>query len=311
MKIIIDPDLKSLLEPLTPYEYDQLEKNIISDGCREPLVLWGETLVDGHNRYSICQENDIEFKTAQRDFESKEDVKDWIDKNQLGRRNLTPNQMSLIIGRRYERAKADRGKRGKGKKSGQIDQSFVGNTSQRIAAESGVGEATVRRAGRLVKALDTIKDFAPEVEEKIHNKERVNRRDVIRAAKSVSDGDIETAKEILNKGTARINRDAKIKNDGAGQEIPEELKQIFIDAKEFDAWLKKLTEISRGVTALKKNPAITWVNNQLFGSAMRMLREIIRDSKPYAICPVCNGIKCDTCHDSGVVSEPVFEARKE
>ena len=54
MNIEINPEFKALLPPLPPEEYRQLEKNIIADGCREPLVVFNNTLVDGHNRYEIC-----------------------------------------------------------------------------------------------------------------------------------------------------------------------------------------------------------------------------------------------------------------
>ena len=58
MTIKIDPEFKSLLAPLSPEEYNQLQANIEADGCREPLVIWkGEDiLVDGHNRLEICNE---------------------------------------------------------------------------------------------------------------------------------------------------------------------------------------------------------------------------------------------------------------
>ena len=65
-----------------------LEKNILSDGIRDPLVLWGDILVDGHNRYKIAQQYGLPYKTVQKEFSSENDVKKWIIENQLGRRNL-------------------------------------------------------------------------------------------------------------------------------------------------------------------------------------------------------------------------------
>ena len=44
---------------------------------------------------------------------------DWIDANQLGRRNLTPDQRSIIRGRRYNRMKKAQG--GAREASGQSD----------------------------------------------------------------------------------------------------------------------------------------------------------------------------------------------
>ena len=86
--IIIDKDFKSLIPPLSKEEYKQLTDNIVEEGCREPLILWNNTLIDGHNRYEICTENNIEFKTTTKDFDSREDAEVWIITNQFGRRNL-------------------------------------------------------------------------------------------------------------------------------------------------------------------------------------------------------------------------------
>lgn len=89
--IHIDPEFKSLIPPLSKEEYKLLEKSILSEGCRDPLVVWQNgklTLIDGHNRYEICQKNNIEFITKEISFSGKDDVKIWIIKNQFGRRNL-------------------------------------------------------------------------------------------------------------------------------------------------------------------------------------------------------------------------------
>jgi len=38
--ITIDPELKSLIPPLTKDEREQLERNILEHGCLQPLVVW-------------------------------------------------------------------------------------------------------------------------------------------------------------------------------------------------------------------------------------------------------------------------------
>lgn len=89
MPIIIDNELKQLLKPLELEEYQQLEQSIIAEGCRDALVLWGDILVDGHNRYEICIKHGIKFETSQKNFDSYDDAKIWMIDNQLSRRNLT------------------------------------------------------------------------------------------------------------------------------------------------------------------------------------------------------------------------------
>lgn len=86
----IDNEFKSLIPPLTTEEYNGLEQDIINRGCRIPLDSWGDIVVDGHNRYEICEKHNLPFETKQIEFESKDEAKIWIIGNQLRRRNLVP-----------------------------------------------------------------------------------------------------------------------------------------------------------------------------------------------------------------------------
>ena len=99
----IDPEFQSQIPPLTNDEFKQLEENILKEGkLISPLIVWGNTLVDGHNRYAILQKHpEIYFSTMPLPFESREEVLAWICKNQLGRRNLTPEQKKFLMGKQY------------------------------------------------------------------------------------------------------------------------------------------------------------------------------------------------------------------
>lgn len=93
MSIIIDKEFESLIPPLSPEEYAQLEENCVREGIRDPLVVWdsddGEILVDGHNRMKISAEHGgIPFQIVRMHFDGRDSVKEWIVKNQFGRRNI-------------------------------------------------------------------------------------------------------------------------------------------------------------------------------------------------------------------------------
>jgi len=299
----IDPEFKSLLQPLIKEEYAQLEQNLIADGCREPLVTWNDIIIDGHNRYEICTKNMIDFKVAAREFTDREAVKDWIDKNQLGRRNLSPEQMGNIRGRVFNRKKKPGGLAWR---KDLVQNEPAGDAAEMLAKEFGVSASTIKRDGQFASAIETLKPIA-DIETKIQQKEKVNRQDVIKAAEAVKTGDVETAKEILNKGTAQIKKEASVMHDEAGNEIPEEYKPLFIAAKQFDKWLQILTDLDKSVTAVQKEPAFAWLPKKVsFDPTLRRLREIIRNAKPYAICPDCKGLKCKNCHDSGVVIKSCY-----
>lgn len=96
MSLKIDNEFKNLIPPLTKEEYQQLEENLIKEGCIDALILWNGTIVDGHNRYEICTRRKIHFDTKEMIFNSKEEVKEWIIRHQFGRRNISINQRSLL-----------------------------------------------------------------------------------------------------------------------------------------------------------------------------------------------------------------------
>jgi hypothetical protein len=90
MNIVVNEELKAYIDPLTPDEHEALERSILAEGCRDALVLWGEVLVDGHNRYGICQKHGLPFQTVQNTrFRSIEDVHLWMIDQHLGRRSVS------------------------------------------------------------------------------------------------------------------------------------------------------------------------------------------------------------------------------
>ena len=92
----IDPEFRALIAPLQPDEYKQLEANLVTNGCRDALVMWRGTLIDGNHRLEICDRVGIEYRTIEMALPSREHVLLWIEQNQLGRRNLTDDQRAAI-----------------------------------------------------------------------------------------------------------------------------------------------------------------------------------------------------------------------
>lgn len=92
----IDAEFQSLIPPLTFEEKKMLEESILNEGCRDAIVLWGDTIIDGHNRYEICNKHGIPFETVSREFENRNEVIEWIIKNQFGRRNLPIHERARL-----------------------------------------------------------------------------------------------------------------------------------------------------------------------------------------------------------------------
>ena len=103
MNITINDELRAFVDPLTDIEYAALERSMLAEGCRDALVLWGDVLIDGHNRYDICRKHGIDFRTVQNNsFASIEDVMLWMIDNHLARRSVSDFQRGLLALRKKE-----------------------------------------------------------------------------------------------------------------------------------------------------------------------------------------------------------------
>lgn len=164
----IDPEFKALIPPLSAQEREQLEANIVAyGGARDPLTVWHtETgdliLLDGHNRHEICTRLGLDYHTEVVRLPDRDAAADWIDSNQLGRRNLTADAFTLLLGRRYARAKKAHG--GVRFSSDQNDH-LPERTADRLAAQHGVGPATVRRAEKFFQEVERTPELKAAVAE--------------------------------------------------------------------------------------------------------------------------------------------------
>jgi hypothetical protein len=103
VNIVVQEDLKTYIDPLTQDEYDALERSLLAEGCRDALVLWGDVLVDGHNRYGLCQKHGLPFNTVQNTrFRTIADVYLWMIDQHLGRRSVSDFQRGVLALRKKE-----------------------------------------------------------------------------------------------------------------------------------------------------------------------------------------------------------------
>ncbi len=109
MDIIVNQELKAYIDPLTQDEHDALERSLLAEGCRDALVLWGDVLIDGHNRYGICSKHGIPFNTVQNTrFKSMDDVHLWMIEQHLGRRSVSDYQRGVLALRKRDILEARR-----------------------------------------------------------------------------------------------------------------------------------------------------------------------------------------------------------
>ena len=172
----IDPEFASIIPPLREDEQKQLEENILADGVViNPLIVWNDVIVDGHNRYRILQQHpEIQFTTYEKEFSDRYEAIAWICKNQLGRRNLTPQQFKYLVGQQYEAEKCT--EQFHGNQHTLTNKSGVGQfdrhqksecTAERIARETNTSEKYVRRSGQFSKGVDAAEEAVPGIKQEI------------------------------------------------------------------------------------------------------------------------------------------------
>src|SRR3954466_9868459 len=184
----VDLEFQSYLRRLREAEYGQLEASLIASGCREPLIVWHDIILDGHHRFEICTKHGISFETHEIDFPDRQAALAWMLQNQLGRRNCTLDEFAYYLGKLYEGRKRQ-GERtdlqGAEATSGTFYQKST--TAAIVAAEHGVSEKTVRNAAEFASNVDRLAEAAgPEVRRGILSGEvGLTRQDVKEAAQAV------------------------------------------------------------------------------------------------------------------------------
>lgn len=165
----INQKFKNLIPPLSVEERELLKESIKSEGVRDKLIVWNGMLIDGHNRYEICQELKIPFETQEKDFDSESEAEEWIMRNQLARRNLPDVERARIALKLKDRVAV----KAKERQVAQLKQNstVVPNLAQRqetnilpnlaectesktmivLAKQAGIGKETLRKVEKVDK----------------------------------------------------------------------------------------------------------------------------------------------------------------
>jgi hypothetical protein len=247
--IIILPVLKDLIRPLDNDEIGQLKANILANGCQDSLKIWQTTqkiinpdsvtneeqfvLIDGHNRYKICTENNVSFAVSIMKFQSLDDVISWMIDLQLGRRNMSPNEIAYYRGLKYNQEK-------KIEKTDNFSSSGTSEkTSQKLAKQYGINEKTIRRDAEFAKGVESL---SPELKRDFLNGNvRVPKKDIEELGKTDIREKISTIEAI----TTYIAPKKDVKTPKVEKIVPlvitnksERIREKVKNANDFDITVK-------------------------------------------------------------------------
>jgi hypothetical protein len=164
--IKIDPSFRDLLCPLSEYEEKALEGTLLAHGCLSPLIVEEKlgVLIDGHNRLRLCEMHGIPYEVKTLMLGGRESAEKWIIRNQLGRRNLTPERLEAYIEQIYRHAKKNPGFQAGDEWEGNPGGKAVRaqnepvvkshETAKKVGEQFGKSQATVRRIAKKIEAIE-------------------------------------------------------------------------------------------------------------------------------------------------------------
>lgn len=254
----VDPEFRDKIPPLTDAEFEQLKENILSAGeVYEPICVWNGTIVDGHNRWRIIQEHpEIPFKVKEMGFSDKWEAFDWMYANQLGRRNLTGEQKTYILGKLYEVRKQRYG--GDRKSSLQNEDLKPGSrTAAIVAREQGVGQSTVERAEHFVKGIDKAAEVDPEFKREVLSGEvKAKKSDLAAIRKLESEEEVKAAVEAIRNPPPKPHK-PKVPTDpeaaakrAEARELDKRIHEIAEDMRKTDIAAYTQQDLERDLTLI-------------------------------------------------------------
>ena len=280
----IDPELKDLLRPLTTEEYECLEESIKDLGMAyDPIIHWNNTIVDGHHRYEICEHGGYDYELVELEFDSREEVKQWILEKQFGRRNLTPTEIKYYRGLRYTKAS-------EGYKSGSHD-----GFAKQLVEEEKVSIKTLQRNAEFAKTLQ-------EADSTVRDK---------------------VLQEFVKPTPSELKEIVKMAPKDQKKAIDSIEQGTSIEYEDIDGWISDLAEPYRQSVAYlrsvkKKMEAIAFNPTEGKYVASKHTRiknnldeliDAIHQCEPVSGCKDCGGVGCNNCYGTGFLSRAAKESQ--
>lgn len=329
----VDEEFQGLCPPLLPEELELLRSSLQSDGCRESIKVWEQggkrLIVDGHNRYAICREGSIAFNVEAMEFDDRAAAVDWIINQQLGRRNLTPEQKTYLIGKRYTSERLARGRppseespEESAEEPGESE-AVNGSTADRLAEEYGTSPRTITRAAAYSEALDLVGErIGADVKDllmrgAVHATQAAvvqyaamplgqARRVATLLRNSTCDRLRAAMDRIIGNGAEVAEPAAQAVVDACGNEVPDRLRSLVTEDK-LSAAAKTLGGVMREIRGCVSADAKfgAWLVLEEFVDAIGRARSVLLNGRFHAVCPRCNGRTrgCRECRNVGYVPQ--------
>ena len=152
----------SLSVPFGPERETELEKSLLRDGCREPIIVWDGVIIDGYKRYRICSAEAIDFSVKEMDFPSEEEAVSWVCRRRIPEHPKHSVPYRYLVGRLYNAQKRiyrEVRKQPEDIRTVQLNPDWD-RVSYYIAEEFDLNHATIENHGSYATWLEQIADKA-------------------------------------------------------------------------------------------------------------------------------------------------------
>ena len=221
-------------------------------------------LIDGHNRYKICQEHDIEFDITEIEFATRQDAINWIIDYQLEHRNLTPNEQSYLRGKRYNGEKqAQGGKHGNQYTVAKDQNDLLPTTAATIAKELKVSEPTIKRDAKFAEAVDALHAIGgAELKTAILTKElRATKQDVqelAHIAKVTPERGRELIQKVMSAKHSLPTALKEVKREEKSQKQEQQRQENFELVQRSQTEITKISDITQTFSTIAIDPPWSW-----------------------------------------------------
>ena len=309
---VIDPYFKNLLPIHDEQTYKRLEEQILREGCLDPLRVWKgrSIIIDGHTRYEICLKHGLAFTVVELEFETREEVEQWIYLNQLARRDLTDKERRYYLGKLYKTLKEENAATGKKK-----------NVLKNLAEESGSSTATIQRAEEFADLIDKVGEVSPELKAKVLSKEVVVPPEQLQEVVDLPPREAQRRTKALIAGTTTEPEEAEqVVRDSLGNVVTNvAFHEIFTDVELFHEILRDIKGIEGKIRRLCKSAGGFGIHEDEM--KLTRIKDELDNRIPWCICSTCKGhktvmvndtklVECPECAGFGVLTKFSYQRRE-
>lgn len=283
-----------LIPTMSAEDRARLKAGIERDGrIHVPIIVLGNEILDGRNRWEISQELRIECPMTK--YRGKTDMASlaaYVMALNVDRRHMTVSQLAMTgasLTRIIETGRADGQDTNVGVNAANLQRKFrqgAGRSAEVAAKIVGVSE-------RQVAAAKSVLDKAPDLAEKV----------------TAGEITVHAATQEMKRREEPEEKPEPVK-DEIGGEVPERLAGMFTDIR-FDELAGQLRAVKKGIKALTDDPLGVWLHAQDVLASLENVIKAVKFARPHALCPYCKGggnKGCKTCRKSGWMPVEVYNA---